>query len=127
MRHSRRAEQERTRRNILRDARLRHDDGLVTNGQMAGKANLPGNRDVITDDRAASDAGKPADDAVFADDAVVTDLNEIIDLRPLPNPRRSEAGTVDGGVHANLDIIPNLDIAELRNLLVYAVHHFKTK
>ena len=55
------------------------------------------------------------------------DLYEIIDLHALPDPRPAKPRAVDGRVRADLDIIVDLNDAELLNLLLSVIDHFKTE
>src|SRR5438876_5591953 len=127
VRNGRRAEHERSRWDILRDAGLRHDDGFVADCEMTGDADLAGDGHAVADDGASGHANKAADDAVFSNDAVVTDLHEVVDLRAAADVRLAESSAIDGCARADFDVIADLDIAKLRDLLVLAVDGFESE
>ena len=51
---------------------------------------------------------------------VVADLHEVVDLRAAADPRRAGGGAVDGRAGADLDVVADLDGADLRDLAVRA-------
>src|SRR5579863_549486 len=55
-RHRRRAEQGLARRHVANHAGLRADTRAIADGQMAGKASLPSDHDIIAEPRTARDA-----------------------------------------------------------------------
>jgi hypothetical protein len=57
----------------------------------------------------------------------VRNLHEIVDLHALLNPRSAKTRAINGRVCADLDIIVDLNDAELLNLLLPAINHFKTE
>ena len=56
-----------------------------------------------------------------AESAVVADHHQVVDLRPLADPRRPEGASVDRRAGADLDVVGDLDVTELRNLDVPTV------
>src|SRR6185437_3262875 len=58
---------------------------------------------------------------MLSDMAVVRDLYEIVDLGPLDDSRRSGLSTVDARVGADLDVVAELHVADLRDLAKRAV------
>ena len=58
---------------------------------------------------------------VPADLAVVADLHQVVDLGPRADARRLEGAAVDRRAGADLDVVADLDVAELRHLDVPAV------
>ena len=65
--------------------------------------------------------GLAGEDVVPADSAVVPDHHQVVDLGPFADPRRAEGAAVDGRAGADLDVVGDFDVAELRNLVVPAV------
>ncbi len=61
---------------------------------------------------------------MFADDDVVADLDEIIDLRAGAYAGATEAGSVERGVGADLDVVAEDHDADLRDFLVATVDEF---
>ena len=55
---------------------------------------------------------------MLPDDDVVGDLDEVVDFRPLLDPRAPEPGPVDGHIRADLDVVIDLDAAGLGDLHV---------
>src|SRR5580658_10288731 len=60
---------------------------------------------------------KPAVETVLAEIAVVRDMTDVVELRPGPDAGRGERGAIDRAVAANLHLIADLHIAELRDLV----------
>src|SRR5258706_15921883 len=58
---------------------------------------------------------------MFADHDVVCDLHQVVDLGSLADYGRAECAAVDGHVSADLDVIVNDDVANLRNFAVRAL------
>lgn len=56
------------------------------------------------------------DHAVASDPNVVGNLDEVVDLRAIPDDRVAAAAAIDRAVGADLDIVADDDIAELRHL-----------
>src|SRR5207249_2357563 len=106
---------------------LRHENCFVTDGEMAGDADLPRDCDVVAHGHAACDAGARADNAVFANHAVVGDLDQVVDLGAASDACLAKAPTVNGGISADLHIVSNLDDANLGNFLVLTVRHLVPK
>jgi len=101
------------RRHILRNTRLRHNDALVTDGQMPRNADLARDGYLVANDGATGDADQRADKAMIADGAVVADLNEVVDFRTLAHAGPTKATAVDGRVGTDLDVVANLDVTDL--------------
>src|SRR5215216_7508783 len=75
----------------------------------------------------AGNSGLRCDDSILADHDVVRNLHEIVDLDALLNPRAAKPRTINSCVRADLDVVVDLDDAELLNFLVTAIDHFETK
>ena len=80
-------------------------------------ADLPRHLDVVADDRRAREAGKRGDGAMLADSAVVPDLHEVVDLRAGADPRAAGLRAVDARVRADLHVVVEHHVADLRNSL----------
>ena len=102
---------------ILRHTRLRHDDALVSDGQMTRDADLSRNGHVVADDGASGNAHERANDAMLTNNAVVADLHEVVDLRTGTDAGPPEATAVDRRIRADLNVVANFNEANLRNLL----------
>src|SRR5207245_879760 len=66
--------------------------------------------------RRAGDANLADQQVVRTDAAVVGDHHKVVDLRPQADARGLEGAAVDGGAGADLDVIADLDAAQLRHL-----------
>ena len=55
------------------------------------------------------------------------DLHQIINLHTLLDPGPAKPCAINSCVRADLDIVVDLNDAELRNFLVTAIDHFETK
>ena len=100
----------------MADAGLGSDHGTRPDRDVSGSAGLTGEIDVVTDDRAAGETDLSAEDAMLPNYAVVPDLDEVVDLRPLPYPGSAEGCPVYRRIGADLDVIADRDVADLRNL-----------
>ena len=76
---------------------------------------------MVAEGRAAGDADLRGDEALAADAHVVGDLDEIIDLGAPPDHRLAEAGAVEGRVGADLDVVFEDHVADLRDATDLAV------
>ena len=106
---------------------MRTDGGVIANFDMANNANLPAIRTRSPMRVPAGNSGLRCNNGIFTDYDVVRDLHEIVDLYAFLNPGPAKTGPVDGRVRADLDIVVDLNNAELLNLLLSAIDHFKTK
>ena len=96
------------------------NDDSVSNFQMSGNANLSSEHNMISQLRAARDAGLSDDDAVLADFHVVRDLHQVVYLRPLADDRRAERAAVNRHPRADFHVVADDDVADLRHLAVDA-------
>jgi len=83
---------------------------------MAGNGALAAHRHAILQDGRACDSDLSHDYAVVADPHILSNLNEIIDLRSIPDNRVPTAAPIDRGVCADLDIVSDHDATKLRHL-----------
>ncbi len=90
---------------------------------MVAHAYLTGHDHVVSRARRAGDSNLADKNVMSADLAIVGDHHEIVDLGPDPDPRRAEGSAIDRRARADLDIVADLDVAQLRNFDVRAVHH----
>ena len=87
---------------------------------MAGDADLPAHHNVISHLGAAGDADLRAQQAVLADFHIVRDVDEVVDFRALADGRRAEGATVNRNVRADLYVVADDDMSNLRNFAVDA-------
>jgi hypothetical protein len=113
--------------NALGDAALRRNHSSVGDFYMAHYANLPPHDNALAHARATGDTSLRYDHGIFSDYHVVRDLHEIIDLHTLLNPCPAKTRAIDRRVRADLDVVVDLDDAELLNFFLPAIDHFKTK
>ena len=94
------------------------DGNPVANLEMSGKAHLAPENDIIPQPCAACHPCLGDNQGVIPHTDVVPDLDEIIDLRAFADHCRPKGTAINRHVRANLDIIPDDDIADLRNFQV---------
>jgi hypothetical protein len=109
---------------VVHHARLRGDDGLVADFQMARHARLAGEDGVVAQFGTARDAGLRDEQAMLADLHVVRDLHQIVYFCAASDDRRAERAAVHRHVRADFHVIADDDIANLRHLpMKTAVEH----
>jgi hypothetical protein len=106
---------------VVHDTGLAADRGAMTDFDMTGEAGLAAESDVIADLSAAADTDLSDEDAMFAEGDVVADLDEVINFGAASDDGGSEGAAVDGGVGADLDIVLDLDLTDLRDFSVDTV------
>ena len=106
--------------NVIHHAGLRADRDLVANLQVPGQPGLRRDDGVAAEPGAAGYAALPDEQAVLADDDVVRDLHEVVDFRAAPDDGRAERAAINARVRANLDIVVNDDVADLKHLAMLA-------
>src|ERR1039458_5561967 len=111
-----RAKHDRARRQILGDTALRGHDGVGADLEVVGDAGLAGQRDVVANLHTARDTGLRDHDAVLANRHVVGDLHEVVDLGPAPDDRGIHRRAIDCHVRADLDVVLDDHVANLRDL-----------
>src|SRR5688572_6978369 len=111
-----------TRRNIRGDPRLPARLHAFSNRDVATHAGLPTENDIILELGAAGDSDLGTKKAVPTDHHVVPDLHQIVDFRSLADDRAAEPRPIDCGVRTNLNIVADRNNADLRDLLVTALH-----
>ena len=87
---------------------------------MPGDAGLGGDHTVVAELGAAGESSLAHDEAMAADDDVVRDVDEVVDLRALPDDGGAEGGAVDAGVRADFDVVVDDHVASLENFAVPA-------
>jgi hypothetical protein len=94
------------------DDRFDCDAGLFSNTGLAADDG------VIADRDAAGETGLRSDDDMLADVAIVRDVNEIIELDAVGDAGDAEGRSIDAAVSADLDVVADLDGANLWELFV---------
>ena len=95
----------------------RHD--AVPDPDVADDPRLAADDDPLPQLRAARDADLGDDDGILPDHHVVGDLDEVVDLHPPLDPGPAEGAAVDGRICADLHVVVDLDVADLRDLPVF--------
>ena len=107
--------------NMVHDPRLGPDGHAVADSKMSGESGLARDGHVVSDLGAAGDAHLRHHDAVLADRHVVSDLNEVIHLGSAAEDRGTQRGAVDGHAGADLHIVMQDHLSDLRNLAVLSL------
>src|SRR2546430_7421360 len=94
---------------------------------MTKHPDLSRNHHFFADARTSSNTGLCRDDGMFADRHVVRDLHQIVDFDAFLNPRPPKSRAINRRVSSDLGVVVNLDDSDLRNLLISAVHEFKSE
>ena len=113
--------------NAFADSALGGDDGLVPDFDVADDADLASEGDIVAEFGASGDACLGDDEAVFSNDDIVGDLDEVIDFGTGLDPSAAEAGTVDGDVGTDFNIVVDLDDAGLGNFHVATGGEFEAE
>src|ERR1039457_6292298 len=85
---------------MVRDAGLRRDYNVIAQPSAAGESHLS------------------HDQAMPADDHIVCDVDQVVDFRSLTDDGGAKRAAVDGGIGADLDIVMDDDVAELKHFAV---------
>src|SRR6266567_2240381 len=112
---------------VLGNATLRTDGGVIANLDMPNDTGLAANQDTLTDPHTAGNSGLRCDDGILADHNVVRDLHEIVDLCSILDPGSAKTGAIDSRVGADLHIIVDLYNSELLNFFLAAIDHLESK
>jgi len=112
---------------VMHDAGMTADGDLVADLYVARKGSVPGDDCVITNLHAPRNSALGDDDAVLANLNVMTNLNEVINLGAFADERGTECAAVNSYHRANLDIVANDDVANLRDFAVLAFVHDVTE
>src|SRR5208283_2750685 len=89
---------------------------------MITEADLAANDGIVADLSASRNAGLCRDHDVISNATVVADMHQVVELRAHPDDGLLQRTPVDGAVGADLDIIANHKLPDLRELLIAAVH-----
>ena len=100
---------------ILGNSGLGADNGPVANVHMIDDAGLTGEHDVVAGRARARDADLADEQIVPANAAIVSDLYEVVDLRPVSDPRGLKRSTVNRRASADFHVVAKFNMAELRN------------
>ena len=109
------------------DAGARRIGGVPPDSDMPHRADLPAKRDVVPHDRGAGDACLRHRKAVRAQLAVMADMDEIVDLRAMSDDGRPHRRTVNAHMGADLHVILQDHIADLRHLRMHTVRRRKAE
>src|SRR3954453_4609368 len=104
------------RRDIAHHPGFGCDASTIANGQMAGEAGLAARHDKIAEPGTARDADLTSQHAAAADYDIVCDLHQIIDHRSRADYSVMAGASVDCCIGADIDIVPDNDAPELRDL-----------
>ena len=88
---------------------------------MTGHPDLSSQRDRFLERRAASDTHLCREKRTAPDAHAVRDLDEIVDLRPLPDAGFANGRTIDRRIGADLHVVLDHHITDLRDLVVAAI------
>ena len=106
---------------VVEDGAFRRDLDAIANLEMAGKAALAGDRDIIAELGGTGDAHLRNKQAMFPDLHVVPDLDQVIDLGPLADHGLAERCPINRSSGSNLDVVLDPDDADLRDLVMLAL------
>src|SRR6266571_1241441 len=113
--------------NIFRNSALRSDPRLIGDRHVTDDTDLATHLHVLANARATRDSSLRYDHGVFPDHDVVRNLHEIINLHALANPRPAKPRAINCRVRADLDVVVDLNDAELLNFFVSAIDLFKSE
>src|SRR5262245_6421582 len=116
-----------TARHALGNAALRRDHAAGGDFDVADNTDLTRHGDALAHVRATRNSSLRGDDGIFSDHHVVRNLDEIVDLHAFLYPCAAKARAVDGSVRADLDVVVDLNDAELLNFLLPAIDHFEAE
>ena len=112
---------------ITHNAGLGSDHGLIANFQMVRNSRLRGDHDVITELGAAGETDLSHDQTMTANRDIVGDMDEVIDFCTLTNDGGAEGAAIDGRVRANLDVVVDDDVTDLKDFPMAALIEHVTK
>ena len=92
---------------------------------VPGDADLSAHHHIVLDDGTAGDADLRGQQNAAADLDAVGDVDEIVDFRALADPRFADRRSIDRRVRADLDVVFDDDVGELRNLQMLSVRIFR--
>ena len=101
-----------------------HPDGSTHLGRWCGDcppdhgAFLAAQYDAILDHDASREAGLRGNHNILANLAVVADVDQVVDLDAISDLSHAKSRAVYTGIGSDLDVIADLDAADLRELLV---------
>src|SRR5579884_2914055 len=101
---------------VVRDPGLGANHRLGADMHMIHDPDLTGDDYMVAGATGAGNARLADDEVVRANPAVVANLYQVVDLGPFADARGLKGAPVDGGAGTDLDIVADLDMAELRHL-----------
>src|SRR5262249_6672473 len=111
------------RRHVVEHAGAARDEGAVAHAgatRGARHAGLREHDDALAEHGAPRDPRLRHDQAVATHHATVRDHHQIVELAAAPDARAAEPRAIDGRVRADLDVVLEHHVADLRHLLVLA-------
>src|SRR6185503_13295112 len=105
---------------VAHHTRLRPNRRLPPEGQMSGDARLGSDDAIISQPGATRKTGLAHHQTMLPHYDVVGDMHEIVYLAARPYDSRSERGTIDGCVGADLHIVVDDHVAHLQDFAVSA-------
>ena len=117
--HGRRTDQDRFIIDIHHDPGLPGDCRAVADFQVTGDTGLAAHRDVMAERGGAGDSDLGHDQPVGADAGIVPDRNQVAQFGATADDRAANRCPVDRRVRADLHVIFENDIADLRDLVMH--------
>lgn len=105
---------------VAHDAGFGSDGGLAAEFEVARDAGLGGDDAIVGELCAAGKSNLAHDEAMVAYDHVMRDMDEVVDFGALADDCGAEGRAIDGGIGADLDVVANDDVADLKNFAVAA-------
>src|SRR5271157_5704129 len=107
---------------VGQNATPRSEYGARLNGGMIAETDLSPDNNIIADSGAPRNAGLRGDHNVGSNAGVVADMHQVVKLCARADDSLVQRAAVNGAVGADLDVIANHQLANLRELLIAAVH-----
>jgi hypothetical protein len=112
---------------IISYSGLSADHALVADMDVISDSDLTSEYHIVSGTRTTRNSYVRADKIMFPNAAVVTDLYKIVDLGSAADTCGSVGSTIDTGISADFDIIPDLYPSQLTSQLVFAIRHSVAK
>ena len=99
---------------VVGNAALGHDPGVLPDREMPSHPHLPAKLDPVLQGRTAGQASLSTDKSVLANIRAVADLHQIVNFGSFPHPRCPHGGPINRRVCAQFDFVLQLDNTGLR-------------